>query len=51
MTNIAKGIIAGLIASALVAGALYLSSATSLISSSDLVHATSSIALTPPRLS
>jgi hypothetical protein len=51
MINIGKGIIAGLVASATVAGAVFLTALTGVIQASDPVQAASGIMLTPTGLS
>jgi hypothetical protein len=51
MINIGKGIIAGLVASAAVSGAIFLVSFAGLIQAADPVHTVSGIMLTPTELS
>jgi len=51
MINIGKGIIAGLVASATVAGAVFVAAITNVIQASDPVQAASGIMLTPTGLS
>ena len=50
MINIGKGVIAGLVASAAVIGAIYLGSSTGIVPTADLVRALSGVMLSPPGL-
>ena len=50
MINIGKGVIAGLVASAAVIGAIYLGSLTGIVPTADPVRALSGVMLSPPGL-